>query len=473
MRNRFNFVILLFFVACNGCSGFIRITPHAGTFIVPAEDSIPGIPAEVNFADYWIRKIPNPDDIILTPEEIEKFNSENPIKGEFLIDITGMPEMIEGVSFREYIVEYARYLNDASFFITGRIPLEKAERKHVIALMDTAGVSDVIALEFGIVLYHTMGRYWPTTIPLMNSEGDNEFDQGVVSALDTATPVALIHTSKDGLWSFVQTPWFLCWIPSSAVAFGDAEMVREFVNSSPPLVAVGHSVSVYGTPKEKTAIGSVQMGSHLPLRTAGRDFCEVLVPGRGRNGEFTVHIGYVRRSSDVSIGYLPYTFRNVYRQCYVLFGRRYGWGGMYEERDCSGYIMDVFRCFNIQLPRNSTSQAKAAKAVISLEGMERETRLELLKSLHGGISLLQMPGHIMIYMGEINGTPYAIHDFWAWRTPSGKGHDIVHRAARVAVTDLMLGEGSENGSFIDRLTHIAILGNYEIQKQQNEKNEEN
>ena len=40
---------------------------------------------------------------------------------------------------------------------------------------------------------------------------------------------------------------------------------------------------------------------------------------------------------------------------------------------------------------------------------------------------------------------------------------IVHRAARVAVTDLMLGEGSVRESFLDRLTYITILGNYEIQ----------
>ncbi len=465
MRNRLYFVILLFLLVCTGCSGALRKVPYTGPFLVPAEDTIPGVPTEVNFADYWIRKTSNPDDIILTSGEIETFNSENPVNGEFLLDITGMPEMAEGGNFRKYIGENARYINEAVYFITGTIPLEKAERERIIALMDTLGVPDIITLKFGIVLYHTLGKTWPTTIPLMSSEGDNEFDQGVVSTVDMATPVALIHTSKDGLWSFVQTPWFLCWIPSSAVAFGDIETVREFVYSSTPLVAIGNRVSVYGNPEEKTAIGSIQMGSHLPLRTAGRDFCEVLVPGRGKNGELTVLNGYIKRSSDVSIGYLPYTFRNVYYQCYVLFGRRYGWGGMYEERDCSSYIMDIFGCFNIKLPRNSASQAKASKLVISLEGMERTTRIELIKSLPGGISLLQMPGHIMVYLGEVDGTPYAIHDFWGWRTPSGNGTDIVHRAARVAVTDLMLGEGSERGSFINRLTYITILGNYEIRNQ--------
>jgi len=462
MRHWLYMIFLSCVIVCSGCAGFSRREPAPVSLLVPAEGPIPGVPAEVNFADYWIRKVQNPDDLIMTTEDIKTFNSENPVTGEFIMDITELPEKIEGENFRKYLTDYARYLNEADFFVTGSIPLEKTERQRIIALMDTLNVSDVITLRFGVVLNRTMGREWPTTIPLMREENDNEFDYGITAALDTGTPVALLHTSKDGLWLFVQSPWFLCWIPSSAVAFGDIEIVREFVNCSHPLIAVGHRVSVYGSPEEKAAIGSIQMGSYLPLRTAGNDFCEVLVPGRERNGELTAHIGYIRRSSDISIGFLPYTFRNVYRQCFTLFGRRYGWGGMYEERDCSGYIMDVFRCFNIQLPRNSINQAKASKAVLLVEKMDRETRLELLKTLPGGISLLQMPGHIMIYLGEIDGTPYAISDFWAWRSPSINGPDITNRAARVAVTDLMLGEGSERGSFIDRLTYITILGNYEI-----------
>ena len=468
MRNRFNLIFLcftVFIVLFSGCTEWFAtygIEKPYYDYLVPAEDPIPGIPDEVNFADYWIRSIPNPDDFILTTEEIEKFNSENPVKDTVIIDITEMSENCEGVDIRRYLAENARYFTESDYYVTGKIPLEKSEMHRIIALMDTSSVPDVISLRLGIVLNRTMGKLWPTVIPLFEEVGDNEFDQGVAAAVDMGEPVALLHTSKDGLWSFVQTSGFICWIPSSTVAFGDREIVREFVDSMPPLVATAHIVSVYGAPEEKTAIGSIQMGSHLPVRTAGKDFCEVLVPGRGRNGELTAHIGYVRRSSDVSIGYLPYTFRNVFRQCFVLFNRRYGWGGMYEERDCSGYIKDVFRCFNIQLPRNSTGQSKASKAVVPLEGLDPEPISELLGTLPGGISLLYMPGHIMIYLGEIDGRLYAIHDFWAWRTPSQEGKDIVHRAARVAVTDLMLGKGSKRGSFLDRLTNITILGNYEI-----------
>jgi len=55
-----------------------------------------------------------------------------------------------------------------------------------------------------------------------------------------------------------------------------------------------------------------------------------------------------------------------------------------------------------------------------MEGMTRITRLETLHALPGGISLLKLDGHIMLYLGEAYGKPYAIHEFWAWREPNGE-----------------------------------------------------
>jgi hypothetical protein len=130
---------------------------------------------------------------------------------------------------------------------------------------------------------------------------------------------------------------------------------------------------------------------------------------------------------------------------------------MYDNRDCSGYVRDIFRCFDIRLPRNSARQGQASRWAVSLNGMDRVARLEALKTAPAGITLLQMPGHIMIYLGESGGKAYAIHNFWSWRE-SREGTDITHRAARVAVTDLSLGEGSSRGAFIDRLANLAVLG---------------
>ena len=342
MRNRLFLVLLCCMIVSNGCVSVLQRFPGFQRFpgiteemqlLVPAEGPVPGVPPEADFADFWTRKHPDPDGLILTAEEIEEFNAGNPENGLTMVDIADMPEKIEGANIRKYLSDYAGYLKDSNFFVTGKIPLETAERERIIALMDTSGVAEIITLRFGVVLSRTMGREWPSHIPLMNEENDNEFDYGVTASLDTGTPVALLHTSKDGRWSFVKSPWFMTWIPSSAVAFGDIETVKKFVHCDHRLVAVGDRISVFYSPEERAAIGSIQMGSYLPLRTVGSDFCEVLFPGRAKNGTLAAHIGYVRRSSDMSVGYLPYTARNVYRQCFTLFGRRYGWGGMYGDRD--------------------------------------------------------------------------------------------------------------------------------------------
>ena len=438
---------------------------YTGPVLVPAEEALPGIPTEVQYSDYWIRTAPDPDRVILSLEEIEEFNSNNPLNGTSLVDVLNLPEEIDGTSLRNHLASNARHLLESTYYVTENIPLEMSERHLIAALMDTLNVPDVIPLRFGVMLRREMGKIWPTTIPLMSEPGDNEFDQGVVSSIDMGEPVTLLHTSKDGRWSFVQTYGFTCWISSNAVAFGNIETARELTDKTAPLLAVGHRVSVYGTPEDGVAVGNIQMGSYLPLRIAGNNFCEVLIPGRGENNELVAKRGYIRRGSDVTIGFLPYTLRNIYRQSFVLYGRRYGWGGMFEERDCSSFVLDVFRCFGFRLPRNSTQLLQASTVIIPLEKYDREARMEILKSAPCGITLLGNPGHIMIYLGNVMGTPYVIHSFWAWRTPSGYGSDITHRVARVTVTDLMLGDGSSKGSFIDRLTHITILGNYIITAQ--------
>lgn len=462
MKRLFFLIFTAFIPALNGCSGFSGVSSAREEILVPAEGPVPGVATEANYADYWIGKLPYPDEPIFSSEEIAAFNADNPLNGTYLTDVISMPDSSEGAGIREYISGSARYLATARLYVTGDIPLEQIERERIIARMDTLGVPDVIGLRFGVVIHRTMGREWPAAIPVMTKPGDNEFDAGVTSSVDTGTPVALLHSSRDGRWALVQTPRFSCWLPAESVAFGDRELVKEFLNSDPPLVTVGDRVPVYGLPDDPAAISELQAGSRLPLRTAGNDYCEILVPGRDSNGQLTAHTGYVRRTSAVSIGYPPYTWRNVFQRLFAFTDTRYGWGGMYEGRDCSRYVMDVFRTFGIELPRNSASQVKAAQVSVSVGSYDRAARTELLGALPGGITLLQMPGHIMVYLGEIDGEHYAISNLWAWRGKSDDGGDVAHRVARVAVTPLTLGEGTAKGAYVDRLTTIAVLGNYEL-----------
>ena len=458
MKKRIILIFTVLLMLLTGCSG-LSVLLKRGPYLVPEEGVIPGVPAEVESADFWIENSEAPDEIIMTPDEIEQFNDNNPVRGTYLIDIFDIPLKMDSDSLRKVISANARWITEATYYVTGNIPLEQAERKRIIALMDTSNVPDKIILRYGVMLRRETGKIWPTAIPLMDSPDDNEFDMGIVSTLDMGEPVALLHTSADGRWSYVLNRRFSCWIHSDAAAFGDKKTVMESSDSDWPLVALAHRVTVYGDSKGETVIGAIQMGSTLPIEGVGAYYYRVGIPGRGEAGELVAKEGYVFKSPDVSNGYLPYTLRNIYRQCFAIYGRRYGWGGMFEERDCSRYTMDVFRCFNIQLPRNSTRQAETSHSFIDLTGMNREARFDALRKSPGGICLLRLPGHTMIYLGTVQGNPYMIHSFRAWREPAWGKKDITHRVARIAVTDLMLGKKSKRGAFIDRLTHITMLKN--------------
>ncbi len=109
--------------------------------------------------------------------------------------------------------------------------------------------------------------------------------------------------------------------------------------------------------------------------------------------------------------------------------------------------MDIFTCFGIRMPRNSSQQA----------GIGREiARFDISKKLSPGISTLYLSGHIMLYLGKDNGNYYVIHDTWAYT--EGKWPCAIKKhIGRVAVSDLSLGEYGKTGSLLERLKIIRTI----------------
>ncbi len=465
IQARIGFPLYILLLPVLGCSR-VLVSPGGPPplLIVPAEGPVPGVPDEVRYADFWIRRLEDPDAVLLGPEAIDRFNAESPVRGTYIADVLGMPEELIGEGVRTILGENARALLTYDYFVTADVPLETAERERIVALMDTSAVPETITVSIGMTLRRVIGRQWPTEIVLMRDPGDNEFDQGIVAELDMAEPVALLHVSRDGRWCYVQGRYIACWIPADAAAFGSRETAAGLEDTSGAFVlAVGHQVTVYADPASGNAIGSIQMGSTLPVRTLGREFIQVAVPARGPDNTLDIGIGYVRRTSDISFGWLPYTNRNIYTQLFRLYGRRYGWGGMNGERDCSRFIQDVFACFNIQLPRNSGTILQASTASLEIGGYSPEEQRRFILTLPAAISLLGWQGHIMVYLGKVEDVPYVIHDFWAWRELTEVA-ELVHRVARVEVTGIDLGAGSSRGSLLDRLDAASIIGDYTFQE---------
>jgi hypothetical protein len=81
-------------------------------------------------------------------------------------------------------------------------------------------------------------------------------------------------------------------------------------------------------------------------------------------------------------------------------------------------------------------------------------RLRILAdSVVAGITTLQFPGHIMLFLGSIDGIPYAIHDLYAYTEPAEPDERLVP-INRVVVSSLAIGDGTKKGSLLMRLGSV-------------------
>jgi hypothetical protein len=198
------------------------------------------------------------------------------------------------------------------------------------------------------------------------------------------------------------------------------------------------------------------MGTQLGIVGAFGNEVSVFLPTMDQGGKLQVVQGYMNRT-DIHEGYLPYTPRVIYTQAFAMLNQPYGWGGMYGEQDCSAFMDEVFATVGIVLPRDSKDQAKVGKvaSVFDIKN-SNEQKLQALKEVLGASALLPMKGHIMLYLGMVEGNSYAIHAIWGYRERKGT-QDIVRVINRVTVSDLSLGEGSNKGSLLERLSGVVEI----------------
>jgi len=122
--------------------------------------------------------------------------------------------------------------------------------------------------------------------------------------------------------------------------------------------------------------------------------------------------------------------------------------------------MDVFASFGVALPRYSSLQARAGNMVVDLtKAKSSAERLSLMDEAHArGIVLLHFPGHIMLYLGELGGAPFAISAISEFVTPCQGAGDQVSRLDKIVVSGLEIGRGAERSSYIERLSRLAVFG---------------
>lgn len=311
-----------------------------------------------------------------------------------------------------------------------------------------------------ITIRNTDLREMPTHTPRFSEptpdQRANPFDYFQYSLLPVGTPLFITHTSRDGQWHYIECPVAAGWVDASDVALVDDAFIRAYQTGSYAAI-VRDKVMLPGS-----QCGQVNIGTVLPLAdapTGQPGMINLLVPVR--KGRYAATVTTTVPIADAVRKPLPLTPDAVAQIGNVMMGQRYGWGGMFGDRDCSALTRELFTPFGIWLGRNSTGQGRSG-LVQPLEGLSPAEKENII--LRQGVpflSLLWMRGHIMLYVGEWKGRPAIFHNVWGVRVINGDDDNDRAVIGRAVVTSITPGAELRNlyrkTTFADRLRSLTTL----------------
>ena len=409
--------------------------------------------------EYWIKRIPGAEKPIKTMDQMKHFNEEikNMVPENF--DVLKLDKSRPGKAVIDQLqLEYDTLKNRKLFDEHDKVVPKNFFEEEIKPLVQIDQVPSKIKVKWGVATRATSVRAIPTTVKMIEGKGDIEFDQLQFSLIKLWTPVAIYHKSSDGKWFYVQAPYVRGWVKVKDIAlFEGREELKTRLKSGSFLVVTGESVRVFRDAALKDVFQRPSMGTVIPMASSksSEGPYPVWMPYRKEGGDVGLTKCYINRKSDVTKGFPVYSQANVIRQEFKLLGARYGWGGMYNGRDCSGFTHDVFLSLGVDLPRDSKQQAMVGTQLGYFEPFQNDAeRKAALRSARPGITLLKLPHHQMIYLGTVNDQFYVIHSTWAERTGDDRLADEKYRINQVVVSDLELNGRSYLGSLFDRILSI-------------------
>ena len=105
----------------------------------------------------------------------------------------------------------------------------------------------------------------------------------------------------------------------------------------------------------------MRLGSRIPLAKNSQKtptgVVAVLIPSSAGDGSFELKKAFLRKE-EINRGYLTFTPRNILSEAFEMQDTAYGWGGLYGEQDCSGFIEQVFATTGIDSRKILTRSPK-------------------------------------------------------------------------------------------------------------------
>ena len=418
--------------------------------------------------EYWIEKIGDAEKLILSEEEITEFNKKSfrkmKSKGfeEWLYDLKKYPKKITKEQLLNTMKTYPSkevFPSKICYDIHGnKIP--ETAKKEVLYQANFDNIPDDILVEWGMLVKREDIRAFPTDTVLAEESKGIDFDLFQLTILPVGSPVVILHQSKNKKWYYIQSMIYKGWVKRENVALAkNKKEVFDYVNSDKFLMVAESKIETEPNPFIKQISNILfQMGDKIPLiefdkipesipignlHAQSAEGCYVVkIPVKDEDGYLQFKLALIARSNELCESYLPYTRRNIIRQAFKLLGERYGWNGMFVRRDCSHFIMNIYRTVNIIIPSytNMQEEGVAGKSIKFSGSIQQRERV--LNILQPG-EPIHLRGHVVMYLGKLGKNHYIIH--------SGSGYGIKNKDGSIKPVTV-------HGVFISEVHQLLMSG---------------
>ncbi len=267
-----------------------------------------------------------------------------------------------------------------------------------------------------LTLQYSNIRALPTSRPLLSNPklaGEGfPFDYVQNSSINANTPIFISHYSKNKQWVFIFSSFAYGWLKSSEVLLLDDKDAKKWQNAKQVFV-VKEGISLFT--KSGNALFNTRIGMLLPLIEEEKDSYIILSASMHRDANKIFNKSIIQKDV-VSKNILKINETNLNNIIKEISKTNYGWGGIYEQRDCSSTLMDLYAPFGIWLPRNSSQQSKIGE-VIDISTLDESDKIKTIKEKAVPFkTFLYKKGHIMLYVGIYNDEIIAFHNTWGIKT---------------------------------------------------------
>ncbi|MBQ7986621.1 MAG: SH3 domain-containing protein, partial [Clostridia bacterium] len=347
---------------------------------------LPDVRSEMSHADFWTDE----DELLMTQEEIEAQNTLTiSTKETYMYDLKNQPEVVNTIELNKALRTSSKA--DADYYL-GWTYLEsdkkakEAEFNKMINNTQNLQRKEKYEVKYGVATRRTNLHTFPSDTAIWDDPKDPECNYQYLASVRVNEPLVITSVSKDRKFYLAKSVCCSGWVPAEDVAIcKDKEEWLSAWDIPKEKVLVVYGDEVYtemSVTGRETSEVLMTMGTVLELadvenpnelidnRSAYQNYV-VYMPVRNPDGSYTKKLTLIPENEKVNIGYLPMTKNNIVSVALEALGNTYGWGNWLNSDDCSGYIRNIYKCFGLELARNTTLQSAMPMAKIDMKDMCR------------------------------------------------------------------------------------------------------